>query len=158
MVENHLFQLLVDFLLFSQNHVSFSLNGRGFQLRVLEDVGQDIDRLGNVGIEGLGIVDGILTLGDGLASGCIPRPARTNRGVSVEVSSHVFNLELELVLAASSSTLYRSAAMSKITLFVSLAYLESQMLQEMSCAVGLVGFASAAGVDPHSHGRGLGPW
>lgn len=28
----------------------------------------------------------------------------------------------------------------------------------MSSAIGLVGFGSAAGVNPNSHGRGLSPW
>lgn len=38
------------------------------------------------------------------------------------------------------------------------AYLESKVLEEVCRSVGLVGLSAAAGVDPHTDGRCLGPW
>lgn len=55
------------------------------------------------------------------------------RCVGVEVAAHVFNFQLELLL--------RSVAGA----------LEGEMLEEVSCAVGLVGFCAAASIDPHAN-------
>lgn len=38
------------------------------------------------------------------------------------------------------------------------AYLESKVLEEVCGSVGLVRLSTAAGIDPHADGRGLGPW
>lgn len=62
MVENHLFELLVDLLLFSQNYVTLSFNSLRLEFGVLEDVREDIDCSRDVGVEGLGIVDGVFAL------------------------------------------------------------------------------------------------
>ena len=37
-------------------------------------------------------------------------------------------------------------------------YLESEMLEEVCSAVGLVGLCSATSIDPDTHSRGLSPW
>jgi len=64
------------------------LNGTTFELGVLEDVGDDVDGLGDVLAEGLGIVDHLLM-----------------RGVRIEVCAEVLHLELEGVLGAMASAL-----------------------------------------------------
>lgn len=61
-VENNLLQLLVNFLLFAQDHVTLALDGAGLESRVLEDVSEDVDGLGDVGVERLGVVDGVFPL------------------------------------------------------------------------------------------------
>lgn len=82
-VKDDLFILLLDLFLLPQNHVALPLNRRLFELGVLENVGQDVDRLGDVLVERLGVVDGLLA-----------------RGVGVEVGAEVLDLELELGLGA----------------------------------------------------------
>lgn len=61
-IENDLLDLLLDLLGLSEDHISLALDGRLLETRVLEDVGKDVDTLGNVGIESLGEVDGALAL------------------------------------------------------------------------------------------------
>lgn len=61
-VEDNLLELLVDLLLLTQDHITLPLDGGGLQLGVLEDVGQDVNGLRNVRVEGLGVVDGVLPL------------------------------------------------------------------------------------------------
>lgn len=61
-VKNHLLELLVNLLLLTENHITLTLDGGGLQLGVLEDIGKNVDSLGNVGVEGLGVVYGVLTL------------------------------------------------------------------------------------------------
>lgn len=61
-VENDLLDLLLDLLGLAQDHVTLALDGRLLELGVLEDIGKDIDTLWHILIEGLGKVDGVLTL------------------------------------------------------------------------------------------------
>lgn len=61
-VKDNLFELLVNLLLLTQDHISLPLDGSGLQFGVLKDVGEDVDSLGNIGIERLGIVNGVLPL------------------------------------------------------------------------------------------------
>ena len=61
-VEDDLLELLVDLLLLTQDHITLPLDRGGLQLGVLEDVGQDVNGLRNVRVEGLGVVDGVLPL------------------------------------------------------------------------------------------------
>lgn len=82
-VKDNLLVLLVDLLELSGDDLSFSVNGRLGQLGVLQNVGQNLHRLGHVVLERLGVVDGGLS-----------------RGVGVEVAAHVLNVELELVLGS----------------------------------------------------------
>ena len=62
MIKDDFLELPVDFLLFTDNDVSFSLNGIVFELGVLDDVGKDLDGLGGVILEGFGVVDGVFAL------------------------------------------------------------------------------------------------
>lgn len=61
-VENNLVQLLLDLLGFAQDHIAFPLNGGLLELGVLEDIGENVDALGNIGVESSGEVDGVFTL------------------------------------------------------------------------------------------------
>ena len=88
MVENDLFQLLVDLLLLPQNDVPFPFNGRRVKLRVLEDITDNVDGLRNILLETLGVVDSLFP-----------------RCISVEMSTNVFNLKLQSVLGATAGTL-----------------------------------------------------
>lgn len=53
---------LLDFLGFPENDITLTLNGRSLELGVLENIGKDIDSLGDIGVEGLGIVDSVFPL------------------------------------------------------------------------------------------------
>lgn len=61
-VEDNLLELLVNLLLLAKNDVALTLNGLGVELGVLENVGKDVDGVGDVRVEGLGVVDGVLAL------------------------------------------------------------------------------------------------
>lgn len=61
-VENNFLELLVYLLLFPKNDVALALNGGWLELGVLQDVGEDVDGIRNVGVERLGVVDGVLSL------------------------------------------------------------------------------------------------
>lgn len=63
-VEDDFLELLINLLLFTQNHISLPFNGGRLQLGVLKDVGENIDGLGDVGVEGLGIVNCVFPLHD----------------------------------------------------------------------------------------------
>jgi hypothetical protein len=89
-VEDNLLNLLVNLLLLPQDNVTFPLNRADLELRTGKDVGDDLDGLGNVLRERLGVVDGLLA-----------------GGVGVEVGTEVLNLELELVLGALAGSLER---------------------------------------------------
>lgn len=80
--------LLVNLFLLPQDDIPFPLNGRRLELRVLQNVRDDVYCLVDVLAERLGVVDGLLS-----------------RGVGVEVSSQVLDFELEGMLRSSSGTL-----------------------------------------------------
>lgn len=61
-VENDLLELLVDLLLLTQDHVSLPLDSGRLELGVLKDIGKDVNGLGDVGVEGLGVVDSVFAL------------------------------------------------------------------------------------------------
>lgn len=61
-VEDNLLNLLLDLLGLSENDVALALDGGLLELGVLQNIGQDVDGLGNIGVEGLGKVDGVLAL------------------------------------------------------------------------------------------------
>lgn len=61
-VENNLLELLVNLLLLAEDDITLTLNGRGLELGVLENIGQDVDGVRDIGVEGLGVVDGVLAL------------------------------------------------------------------------------------------------
>lgn len=61
-VEDDLLNLLLDLLGLAEDDVALALDGALLELGVLEDVGEDVDALRNVGVDGLGEVDGVLAL------------------------------------------------------------------------------------------------
>ena len=61
-VKDNLLELLLHLLGLAQDDVALPLNGGLFELRVLEDVLQDVDALGDVLVQGLGKIDGVLAL------------------------------------------------------------------------------------------------
>lgn len=61
-VEDNLLNLLLNLLGLAEDNVALALDGRLLELGVLQDIGQDIDALRDIGVEGLGEVDGVLTL------------------------------------------------------------------------------------------------
>lgn len=61
-VENNLLNLLLNLLGLAKDNVALPLNGGLIETRVLEDIGEDVDTLGNIRVEGLGEVDGVLAL------------------------------------------------------------------------------------------------
>ena len=61
-VEDNLLELLVNLLLLAQDHIALTLNGASLELGVLEDIGQDVDGLGDIVVESLGVVDGVFSL------------------------------------------------------------------------------------------------
>lgn len=87
-IENNLFQLLVNLLLLPQDDISFPFNSATIELRVLENVADNIDRLRNILAEALGIVDSLLP-----------------RGIGIEVGTKILNLQLQRVLGTVLSTL-----------------------------------------------------
>lgn len=61
-VKDNLLNLLLNLLGLSENDVALALDGGWLELGVLQDIGQNIDGLGDIGVESLGEVDGVLTL------------------------------------------------------------------------------------------------
>lgn len=61
-VENNLLELLVNLLLLTQDNVPLTFNGTGLQLRVLKDVCEDVDGLGDIVVEGLRVVNSVFPL------------------------------------------------------------------------------------------------
>lgn len=64
-VKDDLLDLLLDLLGLAEDDVALALDGGLLELGVLEDIGEDVDALGNIGVEGLGEVDGVLALRQG---------------------------------------------------------------------------------------------
>mmetsp|Transcript_55 Transcript_55/g.137 ORF Transcript_55/g.137 Transcript_55/m.137 type:complete len:222 (+) Transcript_55:1240-1905(+) len=77
-IKEHLFDILFNLLHFAQNHPTLALNLRLFQRRILQDITQDIHRLGDVLLEHLGVIRRLFA-------------AR----VRVQMSTHVFNFLLQ---------------------------------------------------------------
>jgi hypothetical protein len=88
MIKDDFFELFVDFFLFSEDDFSFSFDGRGLELAVLQDVGDDVNAGGCILFETAGVVNGLLS-----------------RCVGVQVCSHILDLQLELCLTAGSGAL-----------------------------------------------------
>jgi hypothetical protein len=61
-VEDDFFELLVDLFLFAEDNIALALNGLGVEFGVLEDVREDVDCDGDVGVEGFSVVDGVFAL------------------------------------------------------------------------------------------------
>ena len=52
MVKDDLVQLLLNLLGLPENDVALALDSRGLELGVLEDIGENVDALGDIGVEG----------------------------------------------------------------------------------------------------------
>jgi hypothetical protein len=63
-VEDDFLELLVNLLLFAEDDVALALDGLGLELGVLQNIGENVDSCGDVGVEGLGVVDGVFSLWD----------------------------------------------------------------------------------------------
>ena len=88
MVKDDLLVLLVDLLLLTHDDVALALNSAAFELRVLQDVRDDVDGLRDVLTETLSVVDGLLA-----------------RGVGIEVRAEVLHFELKCVLGTTAGAL-----------------------------------------------------
>ena len=75
-------------MLFSQYNVPLPFDSRRVKLGALEDIADDVDRLRDILLEALGVVDGLLP-----------------RCVSVEVGTNVLDLKLQSVLGTTAGTL-----------------------------------------------------
>ena len=116
-VKDDLLNLLLNLLGLPQDDVAFTLDGRLLELGVLQDVGEDVNELRNVGVEGLSEVDGVLALFLILVESHLGVPRiTTNRSVGVQVAAEVLNLELQLVLRALGSSLIPIISLVKSSL------------------------------------------
>jgi hypothetical protein len=61
-IENDLLNLLLDLLGLAEDNVALTLDGGLLELGVLKNIGENIDTLGNIRVEGLGEVDGVFAL------------------------------------------------------------------------------------------------
>jgi len=61
-IENNLLNLLLNLFGLAEDNVALTLDGGFLELGVLENIGEDIDTLGNIRVESLGEVDGVLAL------------------------------------------------------------------------------------------------
>lgn len=73
------------------------------------------------------------------------------------MTTHVLDLELQLLLSALLGALYKVGSAPCMRRLHKASYLEGKMLQEVRSAIGLVRLRAAAGVNPHANGRGLSP-
>ena len=71
----------------------------------MEDIGEDVDGGGYVGVESLCVVNGVLTLRAVLASIQPIRIVPTYRCVGVQVATHVLDFQLQLLLCSVAGTL-----------------------------------------------------
>jgi hypothetical protein len=100
-VEDNLLELLVDLLLLPKDDVALALNGGLLELGVLKDIGKDLNRLSDVILERLGVVDRVLALDTPLMLlKIVCRDQTKYRSVGVQVTTHVLNLQLQLLLGA----------------------------------------------------------
>ena len=90
MIKHHFLVLFVNLDLLAQNDIALALNFALLQLRVLQDIRDDVHGLGDVLPERLGIVHRLLA-----------------RSVRIKVCAHVLDLELERLLCAPVGALER---------------------------------------------------
>ena len=105
-VEDNLLELLVNLLGLSEDNIALTLDSGLLELGVLKDIGENVDGCGHIGVEGLCVVDGVLAL---LSISMLPyiiADVKTYRCVGVEVSTHVLDFELKLLLCAVGGSLF----------------------------------------------------
>ena len=106
MIKYDFLQLLVNLLRFSQDNVTLALNCLGFKLRVLENIGKNIDSCGYIGIESFSIIYGVLTLDSSLAYLPPFQCIITYRCVCIQMTTHVFDFKFQLLLGSVLGTLF----------------------------------------------------
>lgn len=106
----------VDLHHLSQNHITLSFNSLLVHERVGQYIGEDLHGLGDIVFEHTCVVDGLFT-----------------RSVSIQMTSHVLNLHLELLLGAL------------------LCALERNVLQEMSDTTVSSSLVTATSINPHTY-------
>lgn len=109
MVKDNLLDLLFNLLRLAQNNVTFPFDSGRLELGVLEDIGKNVDALWHVLVQGLGKVDCILALfqksdAENLGRGILG-DVTTYRSVGIQVSAHVLDFELQLLLCPAGRTL-----------------------------------------------------
>lgn len=98
-IENNLLDLLLDFLGLAQNDIALTFNSGLFKLGILQDIRQDVDAPGNIGVEGFSEVNGILALKTVRVSFLSRRRSRwgegiySHRGIGIQVATHVLNFK-----------------------------------------------------------------
>lgn len=88
LVKDDLLVLLADLDSLTKDHITLSVDSGFVQKRVLKDISQDLDGLGDVVLEHTSEVDSLLA-----------------RGVSVQVATHVLNLHFQLLLGTALGSL-----------------------------------------------------
>ena len=61
-VKDDFLELFIHLFLLAKDDIALAFNRLRVELGVLEDIGKDVDGLWDIGIEGLGVVDGVLAL------------------------------------------------------------------------------------------------
>mmetsp|Transcript_16010 Transcript_16010/g.44269 ORF Transcript_16010/g.44269 Transcript_16010/m.44269 type:complete len:252 (-) Transcript_16010:259-1014(-) len=120
-IQDQFFLILVDFLHFSENDLPFSLNGLRLKVGVQQNVGNDFNGSRDILREDLRKVSRLFA-----------------RCVGIEVSTHVFNLFLQLSLGAF------------------LGSLKGHVFQKMGCSVVLGSLVTGARVDPNTDSSSFG--
>jgi hypothetical protein len=148
MVKNNLLHLLLNLLGFSEDNVAFPLDSTLLKLRVLENIGEDIDTLRDVGVECLGKVYGVLALSGVSSRSSMPYQSKTtHRCIGIQVSTHILDLELQLLLRPVGRALdFPSVARSLLQVSLGITTLKARCSRK--CAVPFVSSVSA--LDPAS--------
>jgi hypothetical protein len=157
-IEHNFLQLLVYLLRLSQDNVTLALNGLRLEFGVLENIGEDVDGRGYVCVKCLGVIDSVLTLQSLLASAMLIRQTLTYRCIGVEVTTHILDFQLQLLLRSVACALNPWLALTSPLCRSIELYLEGKMFQEVSGAIGLVCFRPRSSINPHTDRRRLGPW
>jgi hypothetical protein len=148
-IEHNFLQLLIHLLRFSQDNITLSLNSLGLELGVLKDIREDVDGSGYICVEGFGIVYGVLTLQTMLAFSNPFRLIQTYRCVGIQMTTHVLDFKLQLLLCPVAGTLDAPSILISTPCEPIESYLEGKMFQEVSCAIGLVRFRARPSINPH---------
>lgn len=154
-VKDKFLLLLVDLGHLSQNHITFSLNGTILELRVEQNVGENLKSSANILLEDLGKVDSLLTR-------CVSVPKRS-KGLKVssytslrvsksppssslplykhsQMTTHVFNLHFQLLLSSLGCSL------------------EGHVLQKVSSSIVLSSLVTRTSIDPDTYSRSFGTY
>jgi hypothetical protein len=81
----------------------------------------------------------------------------TNRSIRIQVSAHVLDLELQLLLCSLRGPLRTVSASHLVYQSRVSTNLEGEMLEKVCSAIALVRFRATSSIDPHAYRRCLGP-